>query len=415
MHKRLRRLGILLAISIAAILVFWLIAPKQEFTSARAENFDGFITELMAEESIPGFAIAVIKHRQIVRLEGHGFADVAARRRMTIDTSMNIASISKPILGITLLQLKDKGLLNLDADISAYLPFRLRNPHFPMAPITLRQLATHTSSIADFADPADYAADADSSIPLTDHIRGLLTAEGKRYDAGAHYLKAEPGSVREYSNLGAGVAGAVAEAVGGGSLAALGRAGVFAPLGMKNSSWLLQSYPPGALATRYEVRQCIPFLKVCATSTEPKLNYLIGSIFNPSAEYRTFEPYPQYGNPNYPDGGVHSSVHDLALLTLSILNQGTFDGGELLTQASLEEMFRLQLPASLDNRQRFFWRDRYGLTGHAGSDRGVFTSLYFDRAKGNAIIVLMNRTPDGDTEVAMERIVERVSAEMLRD
>ena len=159
MLKPLRRLGILLAISIAAILVFWLIAPKQEFTSAGAENFDGFITALMEEESIPGLAIAVIKHRQIVRLEGHGFADVASRRLMTADTPMNIASISKPILGITLLQLKDKGLLDLDADISAYLPFRVRNPHFPTAPITLRQLATHTSSIADFADPADYATE----------------------------------------------------------------------------------------------------------------------------------------------------------------------------------------------------------------------------------------------------------------
>ena len=164
----MRRLGILLAISIAAILVVWLIAPKQEFTSARAKDVDGFITASMAEESIPGIAIAVIKHRQIVRLEGHGFADVDSRRPMTTDTPMNIASISKRILGITLLQLKDKGLLNLDADISAYLPFRISNPNIQIAPITLRQLATHTSSIADFADPADYAADADSSVPLTD-------------------------------------------------------------------------------------------------------------------------------------------------------------------------------------------------------------------------------------------------------
>ena len=54
------------------------------------------------------------------------------------------------------------------------------------------------------------------------------------------------------------------------------------------------------------------------------MNYLIGSIFNPAASYRGLEPYPQYGNPNYPDGGVHSSVHDLALLTLSILNDGKY-------------------------------------------------------------------------------------------
>jgi CubicO group peptidase (beta-lactamase class C family) len=200
-HSPHRRVGILLSISIVALLGFWLIAPKQEVTSARAADFEGFITALMAEESIPGLAIAVIRHRQIVRLEARGLADAASRRLMTADTPMNIASISKPILGITLLQLWDKGLLNLDEDIGAYLPLRVSNPHFRTAPITLRQLATHTSSIADFTDPADYTADADSPVPLTDHLRGLLTVDGKRYDAGAHYLKALPGSAREYSNL----------------------------------------------------------------------------------------------------------------------------------------------------------------------------------------------------------------------
>jgi CubicO group peptidase (beta-lactamase class C family) len=409
----MRALGVLLAISILGILLFWLISPKQEFTSEQAADFDGFIDAVMEEEAIPGLAIAVIRHREIIRLEGRGFADVGSHRKMTADTPLNIASISKPILGITLLQLQDEKLLDLDADINAYLPLRVSNPHFPTVPITLRQLATHTSSIADFADPADYASGVDSPIPLGDHLRGLLTPAGKRYDSGGHYLKAQPGSVREYSNLGAGVAGAAAEAVGGKSLDALARDGIFAPLGMKSSSWVLQSYSAGELAVRYEVRQCIPFLSVCATSTQPKMNYLIGSIFNPAARYRTFEAYSQYGNPNYPDGGVHSSVHDLALLTLSILNEGKYDGGELLSPASFDEMLERQLPASLDERQRFFWRDRYGLTGHAGSDRGVFTSLYFDMEKGNAVIVLMNRTPDGDTEVAMERIFERVVADLL--
>jgi hypothetical protein len=112
--------------------------------------------------------------------------------------------------------------------------------------------------------------------------------------------------------------------------------------------------------------------------------------------------------------GLAIAVHDLALLTLSILNDGKYDGGELLSAGSFEEMLELQLPASVDDRQRFFWRDRYGLTGHAGSDRGVFTSLYFDKSKGEAIIVLMNRTPDGDTETAMERIFERASSDLLQ-
>lgn len=403
----MRRLGVLLAIVIAAILLFWLISPKQRLISDRAGDFDSFLRAVMEEEAIPGLAIAVIQERRIVRLEGHGFADVGSRRQMSADTPMNIASLSKPILGIALLQLKDRGLLDLDADVKGYLSFRIANPSFPAAPITVRQLATHTSGIADFADPADYAADVDSPIALSDHLRGLLTPEGNRYDAGAHYLQAEPGSVREYSNLGAGVAGAVAEARAQQPLATLARDGIFAPLGMTHASWALKDYAQGELATRYEVRQCIAFVRICATSTQPTLNYLIGSLFRPARQYKTFEPYPQYGNPNYPDGGVHASVHDLALLTLSLLDKGRYDGGELLSQGSFEEMLELQLPASLDARQRFFWRDRSGRTGHAGSDRGVYTSLYFDIGEGSAVIVLMNRTPDAATESAMERILER--------
>ena len=154
----MRRLRIVLAIAIAALLLFWLILPKQAFTSEQAKGFDGFLTAVMEEESIPGLAIAVIRRRELVRLEGRGWADGASGRKMTADTPLNIASISKPILGIALLQLRDKGLLDLDADINGYVPLRIVNPNSPATPITLRQLATHTSSIADFADPADYAA-----------------------------------------------------------------------------------------------------------------------------------------------------------------------------------------------------------------------------------------------------------------
>ena len=46
--------------------------------------------------------------------------------------------------------------------------------------------------------------------------------------------------------------------------------------------------------------------------------------------------------------------------------------GEVITVGQLaDEMLKLQLPPSIDDRQRFFWRDRNELIGHAGSDQGV--------------------------------------------
>lgn len=410
----MKKLLSVLLVLVVALLGYWLVAPQQPIVSDAAKSFDGFATALIDEQAIPGLAIAVVKDRKIVHMRGYGFADLRARTPMTADTPMNIASISKPILGIVLLQLRDKGQLDLDADINRFLPFRVDHPQAKGRPITLRQLATHTSGIADYYDTADYQPGADSPTPLTMYLRSLLTPAGARYDAGGHYLDAQPGTVREYSNLGAGVAGAAAERAGGAPLSALAKENIFAPLGMTNSSWLLADYPAGKLATRYEVYQCLPYTSLCASTGEPKRNYLIGRIFRPARADRRVEPYPQFGNPNYPDGGVNASARDLTLLAQSLLAGGKTRDGRLLSPASFDEMLKLQLPPSIDDRQRFFWRDRDGMTGHAGSDEGVYTSFYFDRAKGDAIIVLMNRTPDLATEDAMARLFARIKADLLR-
>lgn len=408
-----KSLYLLLVLAIATT-GYWFLAPRQSVISDTAKNLDDFAAALIDEQAIPGLAISVVKDRQIVHLRGYGFADLRMRTAMTPDTPMNIASISKPILGIVLLQLRDKGRLDLDEDINGLLPFRVESPDAGGRPITIRQLATHTSGIADYYDTADYQPGADSPRPLNDYLQSLLSPEGARYEEGAHYLDARPGTVREYSNLGAGVAGAVAERAGGAPLAALAKDNIFAPLGMANSSWLLADFPTGKLATRYEVYQCLPYTSLCASTGEPKRNYLIGKIFRPASTDRRIKPYPQFGNPNYPDGGVNASARDLTLLAQSLLAQGKTNAGRLLSSASFEEMLKLQLPSSIDDRQRFFWRDRDGMTGHAGSDEGIYTSFYFDREKGDAIIVLMNRTPDLETENTMARLFARIKTDLLR-
>jgi len=58
----------------------------------------------------------------------------------TQDTIMNIASISKTIIGAALIRTVQDGKLSLDEDINKYLPFKVANPSFPNEPITLRHL-----------------------------------------------------------------------------------------------------------------------------------------------------------------------------------------------------------------------------------------------------------------------------------
>lgn len=349
-------------------------------------------------------------------MKGYGYANVEKQKKVDIHTPFNLASISKPVMGIALMRLVEQGLLDLDEDINTYLPFKIDNPKLEKEMITMRHLATHTSSINDYYDIESYAVNQDAKISLSNHIRKLLTPEGELYNQATYFKNIHVGTERDYSNLGAGVAGLVLESITGKSLAQFSNEEIFNPLEMKNTSWLLADFDLSELAIRYNVKQCIPFFNFCADVSEPKSNFLISKIFNPPFKNKSFMAYPHYGNPQYPDGGLNSSIYDLTILIKTILNKGKYNGNPLLSDTSFKEMFRLQLPDSISTRQRFFWRDKKdGLIGHSGSDLGVFTSAYFDLEKQNAVIILINRDVDAVTEQAMDDIRDKLFSGDLKN
>jgi len=67
----------------------------------------------------------------------------------TRKSRFRVASVSKMFTVFTIMQLVEQGKLNLDDDVSKYLGFTLRNPHYPNMPITVRMLASHQSSLRD--------------------------------------------------------------------------------------------------------------------------------------------------------------------------------------------------------------------------------------------------------------------------
>src|SRR5687767_5991036 len=94
--------------------------------------------------AVPAFAappatVAVAFDRASVRpVIAEGLADKQTGRKVTGDSPVRIASISKLITALGVMRLVDAGVLDLDRDVSAYLGWNLRNPAFPGTPITLR-------------------------------------------------------------------------------------------------------------------------------------------------------------------------------------------------------------------------------------------------------------------------------------
>jgi CubicO group peptidase (beta-lactamase class C family) len=115
-----------------------------------------------------------------------GLAEVASGRAITPDDPVRVASISKLVVAIGALRLAEQGRLDLDADVSDLLGWRLRNPAFPNVPITLRLLLSHRSSLTD---AVDYV------LPLDADMRSVLS-DPKAWDA-AH----APGARFRYTNF----------------------------------------------------------------------------------------------------------------------------------------------------------------------------------------------------------------------
>src|SRR5258708_6256763 len=110
-------------------------------------------------------------------------------------TLYRIASISKLVTTLGVMKLIEVGTLQLDRDAGDYLGYPLRNPHFPDAPITLRMLLTHTSSLRD---DAGYYWDKGSAVDLRD----VLLPEGGHRGNGAMWAaNARPGAYFQYANL----------------------------------------------------------------------------------------------------------------------------------------------------------------------------------------------------------------------
>jgi len=368
------RRSLLMAMALAGWLVSGSTSASDPQTSAASQAspaLDRTIEQRMEEAGLVGLGAAIIIDRKLAWSRGYGFSDKQRGTRFTPDTVMNIGSISKTFTGVALMQAVRDGKLSLDADINAYLPFRVVNPSFPDDPITLRQLATHTSGIADrwsvYQDTYHWGGDAPESLDR--FLKGYLVAGGEQYSK-ENFLPFKPGTHREYSNIGAGLAGYIVELAVGEKLNAYTRRRIFEPLHMDHSGWLLSEIPLAAHSTLYVVQDGFSI------------------------------PIPPYGMTTYPDGGVRTSVADLSRFFIALLDGGQYGEARILDPSSTAEMLRFQYTDSnkpdnvllSEKNSGIFWSTKFDVTriGHGGSDPGVRTEMLSDLQKHVAVILMTN-------------------------
>ena len=349
---------------------------------AGANEIDKAAQQLL-DAGAAGFAMALIDDSGMSWSDARGYADIAGQRPMSIDTVQNIASISKTITATSLMLLVEQGKLDLDRDINSYLPFKVVNPQHPGATITTRQLLTHTSAIIDrnalYFSGTSYHTGADNPLLLGEFLQAYLSPGGEYYEAG-NFASYPPGTQRQYSNIGFGLAGFLVEVLSGIPLNRFSAEQIFKPLGMDASGWMLTEIDPRQHAKLYQ--------------------------WNGEAQL----PVEWYGLVTWPDGGLRTSARDLARFFAAMTGSGKFQEDRILRKETVETMFTPQFASGQilagvaddeNHQQALAWsyrRDKTGkiLLGHGGGDPGVATAAWFFPGPSVGAILLVNTSSERD-------------------
>lgn len=315
----------------------------------------------------PGLAVAIVRGGRVLWSRGYGLANVETGVAVDADTTpFMLASISKTVTVTAVLQAVEQGDLDLDADVGEIAGFPVRHPAYPDDVITLRMLLIHTSSIRDnWAVWEDTIVEGDSDIALGDFLSGYFTDGGTWNDPARSWRSSQPGTVYEYSNIGAALAGYLVEAATGTPFDQWGEEHIFTPMGMDHTAWHLAGLDEAQVAMPY------------AWTGEG------------------YDPYGHYGYPDYPDGQLRSTATELGCFLAAWSHGGGTEGVGLVDVEMASAALSEQAPdAEGAAGQGFIWyswdRDGETVWGHSGSDSGVATEMYFRPSDGLGVLVLMN-------------------------
>lgn len=259
---------------------------------------DGFMPLALDTGDIAGAVVVVVKDGEVLLQKGYGYRDLAAGAPVDPeDTLFRPGSVSKLFTWTAVMQLVEKGQLDLDADVNQYVDFTL--PERDGKPVTLRQIMTHTTGMEEQIRGL-IGSDASQLVPLGDAL--------KRWVPERIHV---PGSTPAYSNYATALAGYIVERVSGQSFDDYVEQHILHPLGMRQSSFR-QPLQPELLAKMSQGY-------ASASDAQPKPYELINLA---------------------PAGSLAATGADMARFMLAHLGKGAHGDARILSEATAEAMHR---------------------------------------------------------------------------
>ena len=300
------------------------------------KNIERLITVMQLEGKIPGATILVARNGKIVYHTAEGFRDVEGEMALDTNAIFRIASMTKPVVAVAIMQLYERGLINLGDPVSKFIPsfadpevmveLNRTDTSWTARPaereITIHHLLTHTSGIG-------YSFSSRSISPVYSKYRipdlansNDITIKEVTDRLGDLPLLSDPGTRYSYG-LSIDVLGRVVEVASGLTLGEYIEKNITGPLKMKDTKFFYDEDISARLATVYTVN---PMTRKIVSS---------GSAGRPGSA-----DYPVSGAKKYFSGGsgLSSSTHDYFIFSQAILNGGEYRGVRILDEKTVRLM-----------------------------------------------------------------------------
>lgn len=346
--------------------------------SSQIKEMEAFVLNLMRETKTPGMCIGIVKGEKPIYTKAFGVRDLKQILPMTPDTLFGIGSISKSFAALAIMQLVEKGNINLQEPVKNYIDFKLGNDKDP---IQIHHLLSHSTGISDLDTGAivEYRTDqlAETVVPIANWDEFLHFINGANKQ-----IAAPPGKLYMYSNDMYSLLGYIVEKISGMKFGEYVKKNIFEPLGMKRSTYEFKTME----------------------------NIVTGYNMSPDALKLLEVPHP-YHEMKYGRGGIFSSINDMQKYLIMLLNKGTnpLNNTQILSSSSLEKMWKphIKIPEETSYGQAYGygWSVNsgflgYNLIAHGGSigTTGGFIALIPEKQLG--IIIGQNGTPQVCGQIA---------------
>ena len=326
-------------------------------TDRYQQELQPLLENLVRQQEIPGFSIAVVENNRIAYAVAFGVRNVSRRDDpITTRSLFHMASITKTFVATSIMQLVEQGKIDLDAPVVKYLPyFRMADERYKI--ITVRKMVTHTSGMPD-VDDYEWDKPQYDDAALERYVRRLTNLK----------LVFAPGEKFRYSNMAFEILGDVIAKVSGESFDDYVQRHILTPLAMKDSTLLVKQADPKLLAWGHELDEN-------------------GNPF-PSKVY----PYNRIHSPS---SDLHSNALDMARYAIANMNLGELDGKRILKASTYDLMWKPS--GELDGKPAptgisWFVGEYHGnkQVSHGGGDTGFRTGLTLLPEKKIAVVWMTN-------------------------